>query len=211
MNRVALVLCLVGSVTAAADKLPDPPAPDGTSPPDATTAPVVAPNAQPAGSDPAPDVTAPPPSAAKPAQTVQYKIEPLSRRGIAPDLTVATGVRVWQGDHDTVRRFMGKIRAGVTMYNEPNFLLVGVTGQINTLGSSSLGVEAAVLNMVSGIWGQAEIMPLDSKSGIIGGVSFGYALFGLEYQRRLTGDLRDQQSMTLMINVPLGAIRVATQ
>ena len=136
------------------------------------------------------------------------KYEPLIRHGIAPELTIAGGVRVAAGDDDHVRRFMGRIRAGITLFSEPNFLVAGVTGTIGTLDSSSVGVEVGFINMITGIWLQGGWMPIDSTDGQIVSATFGYALFGLEYQRRVSGSQKDEQSLTITLQVPLGVLKV---
>jgi hypothetical protein len=129
------------------------------------------------------------------------------RKGISPDLTLGFGVRLWRGDGDSTRWWNARARLGVMFYREPSFLIAGISGQLNALASSSLGLELQYIDLWRGFWFQGAISPI-STDGVITGGAAGYALFGLEYQRRLTGDRKGDQALLLTIHVPLGIVRV---
>jgi hypothetical protein len=131
----------------------------------------------------------------------------LQRHGVSWDLTVSGGVRLWHGDGDQTRWGFGRARAGVMMFREPTFVLVGITGQYSPLGSTALGIEAEYLNLWSGAWGQVGFDALDSVGGVSTRASVGYALFGVEYQRRLSGTRSGDQALLLELQVPLGVIK----
>lgn len=131
------------------------------------------------------------------------------QHGISPDLTLATGIRIVHGDGDQTRWWFARARAGVMAYHEPSFLILGLTGQFNPLDSASLGVELEYLNLWHGFWGLAGLQFYDSAGGATFEGAFGITLFGLEYQRRLSGDRKDDQALMITMHVPLGVVRVA--
>jgi len=175
------------------------PASDTPSPPPATTG--------------APDVPAGDSSSkpAEPPKKVKVVMADFAyiHRGISPDLTLATGVRIVHGDGDQTRWWFARARAGVMAYNEPNFLILGLTGQFNPLDSASLGVELEYLNLWQGFWGSAGLQFYDSAGGTTFEGALGFTLFGLEYQRRLSGDRKEDQALMIMVHLPLGLVRVA--
>ncbi len=193
-----------------------PPSP-GTAP-----APVPAAGADPAplpaaGADPAPGPAAGAPSPGTPATTPEpargtkrVLVDVAYRKsGVSPDLTLGAGVRVWRGEGDESRWWTARARAGVMLYREPSFLILGLSGQLGALDSSSLGIEAEYVNLWRGFWFQGGVYPIDSQGGVIVGAGAGYALLGLEYQRRVSGDRKGDQTLAISLHLPLGVVRVA--
>jgi len=152
-------------------------------------------------------------SSAKPAEPKKMKVVMADfafiHRGISPDFTVATGVRIVHGDGDQTRWWFARARAGVMAYNEPSFLSLGLTGQFNPLDSASLGVELEYFNLWQGVWGLAGLQFYDSAGGTTFEGALGFTLFGLEYQRRLSGDRKDDQALMITVHMPFGIVRVA--
>ena len=189
----------------AAAPAPAPPAPPAAGPAsDTPGTPAVSPDGPEA---------APVDANAKPAEPKTVKVVMADfayiQRGISPDLTVTTGVRLVHGSGDQTRWWFARARAGVMAYNEPSFLILGLTGQFNPLDSASLGVELEYLNLWHGFWGLGGVQLYDSAGGTTFEGAFGVTLFGLEYQRRLSGDRKDDQALMLTVHVPLGVVRVA--
>jgi len=132
-------------------------------------------------------------------------------RGVSPDVTLATGVRIVHGSGDQTRWWYARARAGMMVYNEPSFLILGLTGQFNPLDSASIGVELEYLNLWHGFWALGGMQFYDSAGGATFEGALGYTLFGLEYQRRLSGDRKDDQVLMITLHVPFGVVRVAAQ
>ena len=130
----------------------------------------------------------------------------LSRQGIGLDLDVAGGARLHAGDGDVSRSWFARARAGVLLFSEPSFLSLGVAGQLGPLDSSSLGLELNYSEVFRGFSAQAGIFPLDTEGGTIVEAQLGWAVFGAEYQRRISGPRDGDQVFVLTIQVPLGLI-----
>lgn len=130
----------------------------------------------------------------------------LSRRGIGLDLDVAGGARLHAGDGDVSRSWFARARAGVLLFSEPTFLSLGVAGQLGPLDSSSLGVEVNYSEVFRGFTAQAGIFPIDSTGGTIVEGKLGWAAFGAEYQRRVSGPRDGDQVVVFTIDVPIGLI-----
>ena len=150
-------------------------------------------------------VAATPLPGAKPEPVLAYGM--LQRHGVSPDLTISGGVRVLHDASDS-RWWTARLRAGVLFYAEPTFISLGIAGQLGALESSSLGFEARLFNLWSGFWGQAGVFPIDSVGGVSLEGAFGYGLFSLDYERRVSGPRSHDQTLCFMVEVPLGLLRV---
>lgn len=205
---IALVLARVGSAWAEGEPAPAPAAPAPAAP---APAPAPAPATPPAEGAPATPPAEPNAKPAEPPKTVKVIVMDtvMHRRGLSPDLELGFGVRAWHGDNDDTRWWSFRARAGIVLYNEPTFLSVGIAGQVGTLHSSALGFEAKYANLEHGFWFGGEVLPVDSIGGTIVGGFLGYALFGVDYQRRVSGSRNGDQTLTVMLTVPLGIIRIA--
>jgi hypothetical protein len=190
MMRACCVIMLVARV-AAAD-----PTPVATA--DSEAVPAPAPVAPP---------PAPTPALAPAPSPVPIFGLPL-RHGISPELTISGGIRIYDNDGDQTRWWFARARAGLAIYREPGFLLVGIAGQLGPLASSALGIEAEVLQSEVGVWVQGGVYPLDSAGGVTVTGAVGFSLFGLEYQRRVSGDHAGDDTLCLMVALPLGVVRV---
>ena len=159
---------------------------------------------------PAPAPT-PAPTPAPPPQQVTVVVANglLQRQGISPDLELAGGVRLYHPDSTESRWWTARVRAGVLIYAEPKFLALGIAGQFSSLGSEMLGVEVKGMDLWQGIWLQGDAFFLDhGVGGTTLAASLGYGLFGLEYERRVSGARSGDQTLAFMLNIPLGTIRV---
>ncbi len=197
MNRAAIAAMLLGLASPAlaqdapADPKPaDPPAPE-TKP-----------------TEPPPSIVTTPAEPPPKYQRVVVTPTTLQRHGQTIDLTLAGGVTLARSGDDT-QHWFGRARVSWLAYNEPNFLIVGLAGQFSPLGSKSLGVEAQYIDLWRGTWIQGGVYPLDTTHGVSIEGSVGYALFGVEYQRRLSGDHSGDQALVLSLHVPLGVVRAA--
>jgi hypothetical protein len=212
MSRtLALALLVVVAAASArvarADDDPPKPAVDDTAKPAETPAAPDKPADKPADvatDKPENAITATPPKQV----TVVVANGLLQRKGISPELTITGGVKLWKSDNAATRWWMGRVRAGVLFYNEPSFLAVGIAGQFGALDSRALGLEVQVMDLWSGFWGQGGVYPIDSTHGTTLEATIGYGLFGLEYQRRVSGAREGDQTLCLFLNVPLGMLRV---
>jgi hypothetical protein len=203
VKRAALVAGLLASLAAPA-LADDPPQVD---PAPAEPAPVPTEPAKVVEPPPSVTTVAPPVDAGPKYKRVVVMPTTLQRQGITLDLTLAGGVTLLHGSDDDTRAWFGRARAGVLMYNEPNFLIVGIAGQYSPLASKSLGIEAQYIDLWRGTWIQAGVFPLDTAGGVSIEGSVGYALLGVEYQRRLSGDHSGDQSLVLSLHIPLGVVR----
>ena len=130
----------------------------------------------------------------------------LFRHGIAFDLDVAGGVRVDAGSGDRTRSWFGRARAGVLLFDEPNFLSLGIAGQLGPLDSSALGLEAQFVEVFHGFSAQVGVFPVDSIGGTTLEGQLGWAVLGVEYQRRVSGPLDGDHAIVLLVQVPLGVL-----
>lgn len=206
MNRLAILFLLAARI-AHADDDPAKPADDPAKPVEEP----VKPTETPAAPDKPPEKPADKPAVdATPPKKVTVVLANglLQRQGISPDFTITGGVRLWHSDNAASRWWMARVRAGVLIYQEPRFLSVGIAGQFGGLDSRSLGVEVQMMDLWSGFWGQAGVFPIDSTHGVTLEAALGYGLFGLEYQRRVSGAREGDQTLCLFLNVPLGLLRV---
>jgi hypothetical protein len=128
------------------------------------------------------------------------------RHGVAWDVEIALGLRVAHNSGDDSRWGFARARAGLLLFREPTFLSVGIAGQYGPLGSSALGIEAQVVDIQKGIWLQLGGFPIDSVGSVIE-VGFGFSLFGVEWQRRVSGTQSGDQVLLVVLEVPLGLIR----
>lgn len=210
MRSTSLALLLLGALSSAtfADKAPPPepdpqpetPQPETPQPetPQPETAPVPEPK-------PVPD---------KPAEKMPPKKKVVlvdvmfRRKGLSPDLTLSFGVNTVHTDNERNRWWTGRARAGVVLYNEPYFLITGISGMFSALDSASLGIEFQYIHLWYGFWFQGSVHPISDRGSIVGG-SLGYTLFGVEYQRRVSGAEKGDQALIVTLNVPLGVVRVA--
>jgi hypothetical protein len=200
-----VVLMAIASPARAQSPDPAPPPSPGTDP---APPPAPGPEPAPAPSVPSPSTPAPSSEPARPSKRLLVE-QYYRKRGVSPELTLGAGVRVWRGEGDESRWWTTRARAGVTIYHEPNFLILGISGQLGALDSASLGIEAEYVHLWRGVWVQGGVYPLDSQGGVIVGAAAGYALFGLEYQRRVSGDRASDQTLVVSLHIPLGIIRVA--
>ncbi len=206
MSRpLALAIVLAAARVARADDDPPKPAVDDEAKPAETPAAPDKPVEKPADTDkPENAITATPPKQV----TVVVANGLLQRKGISPEFTITGGVKLWKSDNAATRWWMGRVRAGALFYNEPSFLAVGLAAQFGALDSRALGVEVQVMDLWSGFWGQGGVYPIDSTHGTTLEATIGYGLFGLEYQRRVSGAREGDQTLCLFLNVPLGMLRV---
>ena len=197
----ALGLALVAQ-TAHADDEPvkptdAPAAPDPTPPP-----------AKPEEVKPEEPKRPPPPGEEPKKVTVVVANGMLQRQGISPDFTISGGVRLYHNETGDSRWWFGRVRAGVLIYQEPTFLSVGVAGQFGPLDSAALGVEARMFNLWNGGWIQGGVYPLDRAGGVSLEAAIGYGIFGLDYERRVSGPHSSDQTLCITLEVPLGLLRV---
>lgn len=166
-----------------------------------------------AGAPDAVEQTAPAETTAEPQPPQRKRVvvhgSALIRRGITWDLTITGGLRLWDGDESESVVWMGRARAGVLLYSEPTFLIAGISVQAGALGTPAVGLEVEAIDLWRGTWGQ--LGALGSDDGALITVAAGWALFGLEYQRRLSGDREGDHVLLLTLHVPIGVIRAALQ
>jgi hypothetical protein len=198
-SRLALALALIARI-AHADDEPVKPA-DVPAAPDPAPAPDAAKPEEPKATPPAP--------AEEPKKvTVVVANGMLQRQGISPDFTISGGVRLYHNDTGDSRWWFGRVRAGVLIYQEPTFLSVGVAGQFGPLDSAALGIEARMFNLWNGGWVQGGVYPLDRAGGVSLEAALGYGIFGLDYERRVSGPHGGDQTLCITLEVPLGLLRV---
>lgn len=202
-------IAIIGVVAALAAPLAvaEPPAdaPAGTAAPAAAGSaapPATAPAAPPAAGSAAPPPT-PPTSGAAPVV-----VRTLRRSGLLPDLTLDGGVRLWSSGAPK-RDGFASVRAGFVWFREPTFISAGISAQIGVLHSTSLGFEAELRDLWRGVWVQAGAWPFDSTGGTSIEAAAGYAVFGVRYDRRLSGPRSGDAAVSLVLQLPLGTLWVA--
>lgn len=147
----------------------------------------------------------------RPGQTVNgFTLEALAKKGITWDLTPSASLRLWRTDEDTTHLGTVRLRGGVLLYNEPSFLMVGPSVQVGGVAEGiAFGGEIEAAQAERGVWVQGGIY--GDREGVFGGACFGYTLFGLEYQRRLSGEDEGRSALFLNLHIPISIIRVALQ
>src|SRR4051812_35327668 len=109
ISRLALLILLAARIAHADDGPPMPPD-----------------QAKPADSPAAPDKSATPDKsvaredAATPPKQVTVVVANglLQRQGISPEFTITGGIKLWKNDNADSRWWMGRVRAGVLIYQE---------------------------------------------------------------------------------------------
>lgn len=124
----------------------------------------------------------------------------LARHGVGLDVDLAGGVGFAGKDS-----YGARARIGAVLFHEPNFVSLGVAGMVSPLGSSALGFEVGYGEVFRGFTAQAGCYPVDSVGGAIVSAQVGWALFGVEYQRRIAGPAPDQ-AVIAVVHLPLGTI-----
>jgi hypothetical protein len=130
----------------------------------------------------------------------------LFRRGIAFDLELAGGVRVEAPSGDRTRAWFGRACAGVLLFDEPNFVSVGIAGQLGPLDSSALGLEAQFVEVFHGFSAQVGVFPVDSIGGTTLEGQLGWTVLGVEYERRVSGPRDGDRVIVLLVQAPLGVL-----
>lgn len=139
-----------------------------------------------------------------------FSLEAIARRGISWDVTITGGLRLARSDLGDTAVWMARMRAAVMVYKEPSFLIIGPSVQLGGITSgAAFGGELEAVNSGRGLWGQ--IGAYGDRGGAIVGVSAGLTLFGLEYQRRLSGEEEGMYSVFLNLHIPIGLIWVSAQ
>jgi hypothetical protein len=128
------------------------------------------------------------------------------RQGIGLDLDVAAGVRLHSGAGDETRWWFARARAGVLVYNEPSFWSLGIAGQFSPLDSAALGIELQYVEVFHGLSAQVGAFPLDTTGGTSIELQLGFAVLGVEYQRRVSGPRDGDQAFVVLLHAPLGVI-----
>jgi hypothetical protein len=130
----------------------------------------------------------------------------LHRRGVLPDLTLSGGVRVWNNSGADTRGGFARVRVGVTLFAEPTFAIAGIAAQWSALNASQLGLQGEVANSESGLWGAVGVWGFDRFGGLAFDGELGWSVFGVEYDRRVSGTRSGDSTLCLMMRVPLGVI-----
>ncbi len=143
------------------------------------------------------------PASAEPARVADGL---LARRGIGLDLDLALGARLVAGAGDDTRAWFARARAGVLLYDEPSFWSLGIAGQHGPLDSSSLGIELGYAEVFHGATAQVGVFPIDSAGGTSVEGQLGWTVFGVEYQRRISGPRDGDQAVMFVVHAPLGVI-----
>jgi hypothetical protein len=144
-----------------------------------------------------------PPVSESPPAKIGYGV---LRQGIGLDLAFAGGLRLHDGDGATTRPWLARARVGALRFDEPSFWSLGVAGQIGPLGSASLGLELQYVEVFHATSVQLGVFPLDTVGGTTIEAQVGWAVLGLEYQRRLSGPRDGDQVLVLVLHVPVGVI-----
>ena len=130
----------------------------------------------------------------------------LSRHGLGLDLDLAVGARLRAGEGDATRSWFTRARVGLLAFDEPSFWSLGVAGQYGPLASSSLGIELGYAEVFHGATAQVGVFPLDTTGGTSVTAQLGWTVFGLEYQRRISGPRDGDQALVFVVQAPLGVI-----
>ena len=218
---VAAILASASTAIASGSPAPSAPPPSDAPAepvPVPTPAPVAAPLAEPAPT--APTAPTPSPESAEPeaaptsgATVQQQQVVVMGglphRCGVSWDATISLGLRVWRNEDATAPWGLARARAGVLLYSGPLFAIIGAAGQVGGLGRYGAGVEAQLIHMELGFWGQLGVYPLRAESGMSLGASLGYTLFGVEYQRETAGEREGDQALLLTVHLPIGVVLTA--
>ncbi len=103
---------------------------------------------------------------------------------------------------------MGRVRAGVMLARWPTFLMFGATYEISNLSLATFGLQAELMSLAVGFWGQVGAM-IDTSAHVGGMVSVGWSILGVEGQYRGFDD--DGYGFVVLgkIRIPIGFIAYA--
>ncbi len=217
MNRLTVCVLLAVTTLAAAPRLTNaqeapPEGPEATEAEPATSPEAEASEAEPTPAAPSSEQEAAPKRVViRPGQTVNgFSLEALAKRGVTWDLTPSAGLRLWRSDEDQTHLGTVRLRGGVLLYHEPSFVMMGPSVQLGGVADGlAFGGEIEAAHAERGVWIQGGVY--GDRGGVYGGACLGYTLFGLEYQRRLSGDDEGRSALFVNLHIPISIIRVALQ
>ena len=131
---------------------------------------------------------------------------PVYQRANTWDLNIDGAFGRYLGDEPKWTGFV-RARAGLLFVREPMlYYALGLTYEYSNLSNATFGVQAEILHLDSGFWGQAGAL-LDTNGHPGAMVAAGYSLIGLEAQyRTYDGGLGDGIAVYAKLRVPVGVL-----
>ena len=150
-----------------------------------------------------------PPPATTPAAPVAP--EPVIKRG-----PVYTKANTWDVNVDgAFGRYFGdeadkwtgfvRARAGILFVREPLYNAIGFTYEYSSLANATFGIQAEVLHLDSGFWGQlGGLLDTHGNPGVM--AAFGFSVLGVEAQYRSYPGLGDGVAVYVKVRAPVGVL-----
>ncbi len=132
-------------------------------------------------------------------------------RATTLDLNLEGGGGYFWGNQSSAIGF-GRLRTGVMFAGWPVTTCFGVTFEINNLSAATIGLQAELIHVASGLWAQIGAT-IDGRANAGAALAVGYALFGIEAQVRGYDEVRPQTfdgnygfALLGKLRIPLGYI-----
>jgi hypothetical protein len=187
------------SAAPAAVEAPPAPPPTTLPPP---PSPAVAPSGAPAGRW----VYVTEPASTTPASPVAQKVllGPVYQRANTWDLNIDGAFGRFFGDDAKWTGFV-RARAGILFVREPLYNAIGLTYEYSSLSNATFGIQAEILHLDSGFWGQVGgLLDVSGRLGIMAAV--GFSLVGIEAQYRSYDGLGDGIAIYAKLRAPIGVL-----
>jgi hypothetical protein len=147
---------------------------------------------------------APAPTAVSTATAKRIQLGPVYTKANTWDLNIDGAVGRYFGDEDRWTGFV-RARAGVLFVREPLYSAIGFTYEYSSLANATFGIQAEVLHLDSGFWGQVGGL-LDTKGNPGVMAAIGFSVIGVEAQYRAYPGLGDGVAIYAKIRVPVGVL-----
>lgn len=126
------------------------------------------------------------------------------RRGVHWDVNLEGGGGFGVAGRLRRQNYLGRMRAGVLLINEPYFLSIGPTGEVGGLAEYGVGLEADVVQLWQGF--HMNVGGTFAKNNrLVFHAGLGLSLFGMEWQFRVPTD-NDKGAVALFftLRLPIG-------
>jgi hypothetical protein len=146
------------------------------------------------------------PASTTPAIPAAQKVllGPVYQRANTWDLNIDGAFGRFFGDDARWTGFV-RARAGILFVREPLYNAIGLTYEYSSLSNATFGIQAEILHLDSGFWGQVGgLLDVSGRPGIMAAV--GFSLVGIEAQYRSYDGLGDGIAIYAKLRAPIGVL-----
>lgn len=127
-------------------------------------------------------------------------------RGLSWDLNVEAGVGLpLSGELDKKSRYMGRLRLGLLVADEPFFLALGVVGELGGLVGQGAGLQLELLDFYTGLSAHGGVL-YAGQGAWTTHLGLGFAIFGVEWTHAYEAHPDARNALFFKVHVPIGVI-----